>query len=471
MTAGLLILLSLYYIYKFKKYYDASYDPEFNFLGLALFILSITLMLFLLLNDWIKYKVAYIFLFFTIGSAIILSSDLMRPGICNDCAGNIEVAKSIRNAGLASFLMHYHDLPLYVINNSPSKRERFVKYDIILKLNYKNYLLDIEKKPLDAIFSYDKKSTFINHRISKHPPLWFCVIFLWQSLFSDSYYSHVVLSNLIAVLYLASLYALLGVFLLEDEYRNKLKIVFLVLLLPIFLNISGYLTNDMVVGIFAIWLVFYVMTNNSENINKNDCLAGIIYSVSVLFKFTMLPLLTLIVIYYMVHFRFRNAVIKLITFVLCASILPLLSYVIFNYNMILNLMTTVTEESSVIAERKGTIINIILWYGFHEMYGFGMPLILLLATHFFKVREYLTGNEVVMSLVYIAFFLSAGILFRYSYWSRIFIGYLPFIIPLLTHVYHHCGEKKKLLLTTCIFLAVNNLLVIMHELIQGMIFS
>lgn len=469
-TIGSLIALSIYYIYKFNKYYDPNHVFDFNILSAVCFFLSIILILLLLYKFNLKSKALYLFLFFLIGSATIISYYFIKPVKCSDCEGNIIVAERLRETGPANFFKNFHKPTLYTINNSPIKRARFLGYDNLLRLNYKEQLAGIEKESPDVTLSNHKRLGVINFRISKHSPLWFCTIGLWQSFFGDSNFSHVMLANLMTVMYLASLYVLLGIFLKEDEYREKLLILLLVMLLPIFLTISGLITNDMVVGIFVLWTIFFLMKEKNENISCNDFLAGVIYSLAVLFKFTMLPLFLAVILFYVINYKFNNALPKIIVFCISFTLFPLLLNVIFGYDMILNIITAATEEYVIIAARKRSVISkIILWYGMHESYMFGVPLILLILTHMLKVRQYLARNEVLTSYVYIVFLIMIGVLFRYSYWSRILVGYLPLMVPLLVSIYNNCHEKKRMILTTCLFLSINNFLVLINDLIIAMI--
>ncbi len=476
-TAGSLIILSLYYIYKFNKYYDPNHVFEFNLLSLIIFFLSIILMLLLLFKVNLKNKIAYLFLFFIIGSSTIISYDFIIPVIGSDCRGtdckgSIVVAKRFREMGLASFLENYNKPTLYQIKNSPTRHEKLLKYDNILKLGYKNLLIDIENESPDIVLSENtERSRLINFKISKHSPIFFFMIAFWQMFFNDSYVLYIIFSNCVALLFLVSLYAFLGLFFTKEEYKSKLLILFLVMLLPIFLKLSGYLTNDLIIGVFITWLVFFLIKNNKENINRYDFLVGLMYSAAVLFKFTTLPLFLAIVIYYIVNFRPYKAISKLIIVMLCGSVFPLLLYIIFDYDMILNIITGTIETSIAVTAIEGSIINTILWYGIHETYIFGIPFILLLVTHLFKVRQYLTRNELLTSYLNFAFVCMAGVLFLYSYWSRLSVGYLPLMIPLLVYIYNNCYEKKEMILTTCVFLSINNLLVIIHDFIIDMAFQ
>ncbi len=476
-TAGSLIILSVYYIYKFNKYYDPNHIFEFNLLSLSIFFLSIVLMLLLLFKVNFKNKIAYLFLFFIIVSSTLISYDFIIPIIGSDCRGtdckgSIMVAKRVREMGFLSFLENYNKPTLYQIKNSPTRHEKFLKYDNILNLGYKDLLIEIENESPDIVLSENtERSWLINYKISKHSPMFFFMIAFWQMFFNDSYVLYIILSNCAALLFLVSLYAFLGLFFTKEEYKSKLLILFLVMLLPIFLLLSGSLTNDLIIGVFITWLVFFLIKNNKENINRYDVLAGVMCSAAVLFKFTTLTLFLAIFFYYAIKFRLNKAIPKLIVVMLCFAVFPLLLYGIFDYDMILNIITGTIETSLDFTAREGSFISKILWYGIHEAYVFGIPFILLLLAHIFKIRQYLTRNEVLLSYLNIAFVCLVSISLWHAYWGRLLVGFLPFMIPPLVYIYKNCSEQKKMILSTYVLLFANNILILINDLIIAMIFN
>lgn len=476
-TTSSLIISSLYYIYKFKKYFDPNHLFEFSLLSLLVFFLSITLMLLLLFKVDLKNRTTYLIIFFIIGSSIMISYDFIVPSIekdCRgtDCEGSLMVTERLRTMGSARFLEHYSKPTLYQIATSPERLERLSGYDKMLKLGYMDLLVDIENYPPDILLSEDTtESRLINYKISKHSPMFFYVIAVWQSLIGGGYFSYIVLSNMIALLYLLSLYALLGLFFTKEEYRSKVLILFLVMLLPIFLELSGFLSNDLIIGIFISWMVFFLIKNNKENINRNDLLIGLLYSAAVLFKFTTLTLFLGIAIYYIVYVGLYKAVPKLIVVLLCAAVMPLLLYGVFGYDMLLNIITGTIETSLDFTAREGSILRKVLWYGVHEAYVFGIPFVILLFTHLLKVKRYITRNEVLISYLGIAFICLVALVLWHAYWGRLVVGFLPFMIPLFVHIYKNCAEQKKMILSTYVLLFVNSLLIIVNNLIIVMIFN
>jgi hypothetical protein len=378
---------------------------------------------------------------------------------------NSLVAKRLREQGIVDFLKNYHKPSLYKIKKSPQMYERFLQYDNKLKLNYKRLLKNIEDEKPDIILSDNRKGAEqINWRIGKHSPLWFCIIAFWETFSGDSYLSKIVMpANMIALLYLASLYIFLGLFFKQDEFRSKLLIIFTVLLLPAFLRQVPETTNDLILGTFVTWVLFFLLKNDNEKINNNDLLVGFFYSVAVLIKFTSLTLMLPITLYYLIEFKFK-AIPKLFVAFLFFSVFPILLYTVFEYDMILNVITGSTEEYTLKAMKSGSIFNLgtFVWYILYDQYNFGIPFVILLITHISKVRQYLSCNEVLKSYMFISFFFMLCFFFWGSGVARHWIGFIPLTIPLLVYAYNNSEEKSKMLLSTSIFLLVNNLLILVH---------
>jgi hypothetical protein len=365
------------------------------------------------------------------------------------------VGKRIREIGVVSFLQNYHKPTLYNIKQNTQAYEKFLQYENKLKLNYKKLFNNIENKPQNKIAV----------RISRHPPLWFCTIGLWQTFFGDSYFSHRILEKLVAIFYLVSLYVFLGLFFKQEEYRSKLLILFIVLLVPTFLIQAIRPKTDLVLGAFVTWIMFFLLKNNKNNINHNDLFVGFFYSTAALFKLTSLTLLLPISLYYLISFK-HKAIPKLFVVLLSFSVFPLLLYAIFEYDMILNILTGRVYHSIIIAKRSISATDYIVRTLLYGQYYLGIPFVILLITHISKVRRYLARKEVLTSYLFIVFFYMLFFILWGANVPRHLAGYLPLTIPLLVHVYNNCYEKNKMLLSTIIFLLISNLLILINRYVN-----
>jgi hypothetical protein len=273
-------------------------------------------------------------------------------------------------------------------------------------------------------------------------------------------------AKFVAALYLISLYFFLGVFLKREEYRIKLLILTLVLLLPTFLIQATRPKSDLILGAFVTLMLLFLLKNKRNNICQDDLLVGFYYSIAVLFKLTSLTLLLLIALYYFINFK-HKAVPKLFVVLLCSSALPLLLYMVFGYDLILNIITgRVMQPVGTYASDVESVMDYIVRWILYGQYTFGIPMALLLITHMFKVRQYLARDEVLSSYLFITIFCMMYIFLWGSDMPRHLAGYLPLTIPLLFYIYDNCYEKNKMLLSVNIFLVVSNLLILMNTYLR-----
>ncbi len=458
-----LIILSGYYFYRFLKYYtDILY--KFNLVSLIVFLISIILLILLFSKFKIKSKTTFLSVFFTLSLLTIVSHDFIVPYVCADCKMNILVGRRLKEQGLVSFLKNYHKPTLYKFKTTPELYQRLIEYDNKLNFGYKKQLDRIEEEPPDVTLSDNREGTeAINWRIGKHSPFWFGIIGLIDSIIGENYFFKVVLpANIIAILYLVSIYFFVGLFYRNDEYKTKLFIPLIFLLSPAFLTQATQTTNDLALGILVIWLFFLLLKNNEQKITYRDILSGFLYSIAVLCKFTSLILMPLIVLFYSIRFK-TTGILKLLVFLLCFSILPLFLYITFNYDIILNILTGSIEEFTLKASRERTIIKILYWDIILELYNFGIPIILLLILHAFKIRKYIIPNEMLTSYLFIVWFFILPIFVWGGGVSRHWLGFTPLIIPLLVKIYGSYKEETRMLLSTSIFLVISNLLILIYE--------
>ncbi len=459
-TVTSLFILLGYYYYKYLKDYDEKFAHEFNFLALIIFLSSVVLLILLFCEFKVKNKIVFYLIFFILTSSTIFSYDFINPTVCGDCASNILVGKRFRQQGIVSFLKNYHKPSLYKIKKSPQIYERFLQYNNQFRFNYKRLFNNIENEPPDVVLSDNTdESVRINYRIGKHSPLWFCVLGLWETFAGDSYFSQVIIpANLVTILYLSSLHVFLGLFFKREEYRNKLMIIVMVLLLPAFLQQVAQTNSDLILGTIVTWVIFFLLKSDNEKISSNDFLVGFCYSIAVLIKFTSLTLLLPIALFYLIRFKFK-AIPKLLVFLLSFSLFPILLCTLFEYDMILNILTGKAEESVIQANIATSALHFFAWFILYNQYHFGIPFVLLLITHIAKLNQYLTRKEFLISYMFIAFFFMLCFLL-WEDLPRLWLGFIPLTIPFLVNVYKKCEEKIKMFLLTGIFLLINNLLIL-----------
>lgn len=462
-TIASLVILLGYYCHRFFKYYNEEYANNFNLFALLIFSASIILLLYIFSKEF-KNKIIFILLFIILVTSTLFSYDFIISDIYPDCECNFLVGKRFREQGLASFLKNYHKPTLYKIKKTPQEYEKFLHYNNKLKLNYEELLDNIENEASDIILSDNTlTSRKINWRIGKHPPLSF-IAFGFANIFSnDGYFSRVVVpSNLVAILYLISLYVFLGLFFKQEEYKSKLLILIIILFLPTFLQQSARNTNELILGVMVTWALFFLLRNTDNKINYNDLLLGFVYSVAVLIKLTSLTLLLPITLYYLIYFKYKSFP-KLVIFITCFLALPLFLYVVFEYDMLLNLLTGIVDESVYKAGLNASIISNIAWYFFYDQYNLGIPFVLLLITHIFKIKQNSVGNDVLISYMLFASFFMLSFFLWHSGLSRHLSGFIPLTIPLLVYIFKNCEEKFKLVSLTVIFLFFNNVLILIHN--------
>jgi hypothetical protein len=394
----------------------------------------------------------------------MLSYDFIHPAVCLDCQAEVLVGQRLREQGISKFLRNYHKPALYKIKKSPQMYEKFLHYDNQFKLNYKKRFNNIENETPDIILSDNSDETRgINFRIGKHSPLWFYFYAMWNTFSGESYFSQIIIpANIISILYLVSLYVLLSLFFKRDEYRSKMSIILLILLLPAFLKQTSMTTNDFGLGIIVAWVTFFLLKNDNEKINCNDLMVGLFYSTAVLIKFTSLTLLLPITLFYLIKFKL-NAIPKLLIIFLCFIVIPVLLYGIFGYDMILNILTGSAEEFTLRANVGGSLFQRIIWHIVYEQFNFGIPFVLIYFTHIFKIRNFVTRDEALTSYIFIVFFFLLIFLLMASGLSRHWLGFIPLTIPALVYIYKNCEEKNKMILLTSIFLIINNVQVLLHE--------
>ncbi len=273
-TSISLIILFGYYSHRFLKYYDKDIANHFSYISLIIFSTSIILLMLLFIKFQIKNKIIFLLLFFVLTSSTILSYDFINPTVCTDCESFVMVGKRYREQGLFSFLKNYHKPPLYRFKESPQLYNKFLQYSNKLGLNYKPLFNNIENEPPDITLSDNrKKAGIINFSINYYSPLWFLFIGLWDTFSVEGYFPQIIIpANLIGITFLVSLYFFLGIFYKKEEYRNKLFILFVVLLLPTFFQQVVQNKTVLFLGITVTWLLFFLLKNTENEFNYKDML-------------------------------------------------------------------------------------------------------------------------------------------------------------------------------------------------------
>ena len=432
------VLLLLYYCFKFYKAFrqgrlDFAYG--FDFASLAVFIIAVILVLLLLYRLRSGSRGVLVTLFFILSAVVMLSYDFSLPSIWPDALEDIKVGRSARDQGCSDFLRDYHTQSLMRIKQDPLSRRMFMEYAGKLRLDYEPLLDDLE---------FDESEEIARTRAFLHPPLWFCVLGIWQTHFGDSHLSHRVLEKIVAILYLLSLYVLLGVFLKGADLKKRLSLLFLFVLLPVFMNSAVSPKNDLILGIFVTWTLYFLFKNKSQSICIHDVMVGVAYSLAALSKLTSLTMIVPILIYYLVEFRHRS-ILKLIVMLLCFAALPLVLHMAYGYDMILNIITgRVSQVETKLGITFAQNIGIIVLYG---QYSIGIPFVLLLLTHMGKVKSFLTRDAAVIAYSFLAFFYMYFVILYGSHVYKNLGAYLPLTVPILVHIYLNTDEKRKMTLS------------------------
>ena len=460
-----IIVLSLYCWYKYNNHYIPNSGGNFSFVSLTIFLVLSVLILIFVTTFKTKNKKTFLSIYFILAASLIFSYNFIHPVIKADNNHNLLVAERLQEQGIVDFLKNYHKPNLYKIKKSPQLHDKFLKNTSKLPFNYNEYLTDIEKEPQNIILSDGSRdSKAIKIMTGNYSPLWFALVRLFEVFSGDSYFSNVIIpANITALFFLVSLYFFLGLFYKNDEHRNKLMILSIILFLPIFLIQAGQITNVMFLGIIVQWIIFFMLKNTDARINHKDLLTGFLYSIAVLTKFTSLTLLLPITLYYLIRFK-TGAILKFTVFLISFSALPAFLYLTFNYDMILNILIGSTAEFAIAEKRISNAgIKGSLWILFYQPFYFGLPFIFLLITHLNKIKKHLTRPDVLISYSFILYFVVLFFMLWRSWISRHWFGFIALAMPILFYIYNYCGQKKKLLLSTAIFLLVSNLLLLIHD--------
>lgn len=452
----LLVILAIYLPLKLLKYYDNSFVHNINFYTLTLFTITISSSLFLFYKFDFKNKIVFSSLFFVLFTFASFSYYFTLPDECHDCKGDVEVGKLSREMGLTNFIKDYNNPVLYSIKKDPYRYKRLLKYDSLLGLHYKEKVDNIKNDTLNN----GRYSDMVLFRTAQHSPFLYCIIGVWQSLFGGEYFSHVKLEFIIAILYLCSMFIFLGLFYKKDEFKDKLSIMLILILTPAFLIQATRPKNDLLLGIFAIWTIFFLLKNKKEGINIFDIATGICLSFAVLSKFTSLTLFLPVILYYLISFKYR-AISKFIVLLICFFILPLTLYAVFKYDMLLNIISGSIMQT--MHNYQNDFIEMLLRRFFLEQYILGIPFIVLSFAYLLQFRRYLFNRDILIPYIFICFFFSYFFTLWGSEVARHLTGYLPLAIPMIVIIYKNCSEQKKLLFATAILLLMNNYLIFLNR--------
>ncbi|MBI4843120.1 MAG: hypothetical protein HY809_02195 [Nitrospirae bacterium] len=455
----LLLLSAIYLSCKFFKRYEPDFIYGLDFLALTVFSISTGLLILLFYKFDKNRKRLFILIFVILFTVTAFSYYFTLPEKCIDCAGDITVGALARKTGMMNFIKDYNKPALYQIKHDSNRYRRFLKYDDLLKLHYKE---DIDKIPDDA--SGDERfSNMAVFRTSKHSPFWFCIIGFWQALFGEAYLSHVILGFLTAVLYLFSLYIFLGLFYGNDNFKDKLSIIFLYLLLPAFLIQATRPKNDLLVGIFITWTLYFLFKNKKEGINMYDITAGACLSFAVISKFTSLTIFLPVIMFYLMTFRYK-AIPKLTVLLSTFLVIPLSLYYLFEYDMLLNIISGSVEQT--IYNYQNVFIEMFVRRFLFEQYYLGIPFLVLTFIFLIKYRTAFFHSEISIPYLFVSFFYGYFFILWGSEVARHLTGYLPLSVPMTAVIYNHCKEKEKLILTAGILLLINNYLILLDRYID-----
>lgn len=455
----LLLLSSIYLPLKLLKHYNYNFTLDFNFYSLIIFSLSIYFLIAIFNKIKINSKPIFLSLFIFLFTLTAFSYYFTLPEECHDCKGDIFVGTLAKDMGLIDFIKEYDSPMLYSIKKDSYKSQRLLKYDKLLGLNYKEKV-DNFKNDVPSDARYSVTALF---RTTKHSPLLFCIIGAWQFFFGDEYSSHIMLAFTIAISYLFSMYILLGLFYNKDKFKDKLSVLFILILSPAFLIQATRPKNDLLVGIFVTWTLFFLLKNKHKTINIFDFITGLFLSISVLAKFSALALFLPITLYYLISFRFM-AIPKLIILLACSLIIPLTLYTVFRYDMLLNIISGSLEQT--IYNYQNVFIEMFVRRFLFEQYILGIPLLVMLFVYMFQYKSFFFRRELLLAFTFTIFFFSFFITLWGSEVARHLTGYIPFIIPMVVIIYDSCSEKKKIILASGLLLLINNYLILINRYVD-----
>ncbi len=385
---------------------------------------------------------------------ILFSFDCILPEIWNDARGDIITSTKVTDYGIRTFMDEYHTQSLDTINKDSLKSNRYFSYSHSLPLFSSYY----QRKLIE------NKGDFISidyNRTEHHPPIWFIITGLWQKSVGSSLISLKILMKIIALVYLLSLFVLLKSY--NKDRGLIISIISLVAMTPMFLYSTEIPKNDLLLGIAITWLIYFLHRNTKNDRKIIDFLAGFTFSLVILSKFTGILLIIPIIAYYIMEFK-QHFFKKFLLFGISGLILPLLLYWIYDYDILLNIITGRSHQDADVVKAWGSKIWYIKNTLLYGLYKVGIPIVLLLLSGLFSSFNNLKifSKE---SILFCGFYFMIFLLLWGSAVDRHQIGFVALYAPFLLLFVSNFKNKAFYVTSSLSLLFMYNIIFIFNKYI------
>ena len=441
-----------------------SMDQPIHIVFLVLFcfsVASIFLLLWSLRHSTLSIK-KEILAFVLILSSIFFY-DLILPEEWLDAKGDVLTSEKVIKVGAPTYLREYHIQSLQEISNNENTLKSFHDYNKLIP--FVNYDQILEKALNQECFKVEY------NRSMHHPPTWFIVLGYWQQWFGNSALSFKVLSKLVALIFLLLIYFFVVRFLKLD--RNiSLLLVTMISLTPRFLIECETPKSDLFFGVFVILLMIQLFRLNKTSKTRlkfefQDINIGIFLAMAILVKFTGLLLVLPVIAIYLINYKIAG-ILRLIVVFLGFLILPVLLYFIFDYDIILNIVTGRSKQDFYIYNQAlnlplfGFFVNGIL-YGFYYV---GIPIIIFVALRTgINIKEFIK-SERINEFVYLLFYFSIFFLLWRSQVSRHQISFFIFLVPIFATLLSDYKGWRRIINMMLIFLFAFDILFLINSYLK-----
>jgi len=445
------LIFSSYLFIKVKNtYWGIEYTHQLDFFFFAIFLLIAVLNIFVISRIINNYKIHFL-VYFILCFLILISYDKILPEMWCDAYGDVQTAGKLSKYGSSIFLEEYHNQTLHELESVPYTKRKLQKYYSVIP--FRDY------KEISNSILAKQYHPWPHNRTPHHPPLWFLVLGYWQNIFGDSDTSYKILIKIIVLIYFVSLFLLLRS--LSIDLKLALFALTVILLTPAILIASEFPKNDLLLGIGTNFLVLIIIKNQSEQINYWDMLTGLLLTLIICTKLTGLIIILPLVIYYLVKYKLGSST-KLLIVISIPVLLFTMVYIVYDYDVLLNIITGRAFQDSEIM--KFYISNIIINRILYGQFRLGIPLImLLLFALYYVLRSYFDGNKkVVGELIFIIFYFSIFFVLWGSAISRHQIGFVAFYIPALVYCINRDVIARRILLHSATFLVAYDIVLLVY---------
>jgi len=451
-TSLLSLLLAVYYGYELIMNQEAMVNSiGINLVGAVVFLITAILILILIFTEIVKKKVVVIY--FSLTVIVLFSYDYILPNEWSDSVGNRRVAIAYNEIGVQKFVKNYHYLGISFLRSDSTYNESLNEF-------LENYSPLLPIKTPSTPTDLELESVRLS-RIAKHPPTWFIIMGSWQKIFGGSDFSFKLLIKIITLLYYLSAFIVLKSLYEKANNKQILQILTVFAFLPTFLMQSLVPKTDILLGLISIWILYFLMKNRSSKININDLIVGLVFSAAILTKFTSIIIVIPIIVFYLIKYSYKS-VPKLCVAGISTLIIPLILYLIFDYNVLLNILTGKAEQTIKVDERVPSAIGYIIDIVLYGQFRVGIPYVILMLVFIFK-RQVISEKNYSIALMFLAFVFSVFFILWGSNIPRHIIGFIPFTLLLLVYIHRNFQDSRKLFLYTNILLLINIVLSIINR--------